>query len=98
MERGTRHAAPLVRLAPAVSRPIDRDVEPSQLPAEPPVLLPPAREIRLDYQQVQVAVRPSLAPRPRPEENDIGLGGSCREPASSLLDQSLIGHRHNFRS
>ena len=67
MEKGSWHAAPLVRLTPAVDDQIDCDIEPSQLPAEPPVLLPATREIRLDNQQVQVAVRPSLAPRPRPD-------------------------------
>ena len=92
MEKGAWHVAPLVCLTPAVDDQIDRDIEPSQLPAKPPILLPPAREVRLDDQQVQIAVRPSHAPCTRPEENDVGIGSSAarRRPASSIRASSVI--------
>lgn len=98
MKKGAGNAAPLVCLAPAIDDQIDRDIESSQLSAEPPVLLPATREIGLDHQQVQIAVRPGLAPCTRPEEDDVRVGGGRGEAAPGLLNQSLIGNRHNVRS
>ena len=98
MEKRARHAAPLVRLALPIDDQVDGDIETSQLPAEAPVLLTATPEIRLDDQQIQIAVRSSLTPCPRPEENDLGVGGSRGKATSSLFDQSLIGQRHNFRA
>ena len=98
MKKCARHATPLIRLAPAINDQIDRDIEPSKLPAEPPVLLSAAIEIRLDDQQVQVAIGPSLAPCARSKENDVSVRSSRSETASSLLDKSLIGHGHSLGS
>jgi hypothetical protein len=98
MKKGARYAAPLVRLASAIDDQIDCDIETSKLPAEPSVLLSAAAKVRLDDKQVQIAVRLSLAPSTRPEENDVGVGSSGGEPAPSLLDQSLVAHCHSFRS
>jgi hypothetical protein len=98
MKEGAGYATPLVCLALAIDDQIDRDIESSKLPTEPSLLFPAAREVRLDDQQVQVAVRPSLAPCTRPEKNDVGVGGGRSETAPDLLDQSIIGHGHGFRS
>jgi hypothetical protein len=63
MEEGAGHPAPFVCLAPAIDDQIDRDIEPSELSAESPVLLPATSEVGLDDQQVQITVGPGIVPR-----------------------------------
>jgi hypothetical protein len=98
MKKAARPPGPLVRLAPSINHEVDGDFKSPKLSAEPAVLLPAPAKVRLDHEQVQVTVRPTLAAYTRAEENDLRSGRSRREPTSSLVDQSLVGQRrHDLR-
>lgn len=97
-EEATRHSAPKVRLATPVDDEVDRNSEPSQLLSQPSVLLTAPGKVRLDHEQVEVAVRPSLTVSARTEENDFRTWRRRHEPAARLLDQVLPGHCHGLRT
>ena len=98
VKQATGHTTSLLRLATAVDDEVDRNSEPSQLLSQPSVLLTAPGKVRLDHEQVEVAVRPSLSMSTRAEEDDVRARRCRREPAPDLLDQVLVGHRHGLKT
>lgn len=96
MHEAARHVAPFLSLALAVDHEVDRNIEAPQLPTKSPILLAASIEVGLDHQQVQVAIRASLTPSARAEEDDVRIGSSRGKPASGLFNQSVIGDRHSL--
>lgn len=69
MKEAAGNIAPLVGLPPPIDHQINCHAEPSQLVAEPSVLLSAPVEVGLDDEQIQIAIGSRLAPGPRAEEN-----------------------------
>ncbi|HEX9966585.1 MAG TPA: hypothetical protein VGB06_01435, partial [Solirubrobacterales bacterium] len=97
MKEAAGHVAPFLDLALAVDHQINRYIEAPKLPAEPPVLLPAALEVGLYNEQVQIAIRTRLTPRPRAKQNDIRLRSGRDKPAPSLRDEGLFGQCHSVK-
>ena len=82
-------AAPFLGLLPAIEDQIDRYVEPSKRPAEARGLRTPAIEVRLDNDQIQLAVVAGT-PSAWPKENNFRPRRNLGQPASRFFDQGLI--------
>ena len=94
VKKAPRNSAPFVRLASPIDHEVDGHFEPSQLFAEPAVLLAAPSKVRLYDEQIQITIRPSLPASTRAEQDDVGTGRRRVQTTSCLLDQSLLGHSH----
>ena len=93
MDEAAAHVTPLLDTALACDDDVHRDQHVAQLPAQSHRLQGGVLDLRLDHEEVQVAVHASIAPAVRPEQDHAGVGWrGLRQPSASLLDQRLVEH------
>src|ERR1700761_7312897 len=70
VEQAAGHTTSLIRLSATVDDEVDCNSKPMHLIPQPSVLLTAPLKVRLDHDQVEVTVRPSISMGARPEQND----------------------------
>ena len=92
VDHGPANPSPLICVVRAEDDKIDRNADIAEGFTESHELRAAAFQIRLDDQQIQIAVGTTLAPRAGAEKNHGGVGGCRRETATCLDNQGLVSH------
>lgn len=72
---------------------VNRDAEISESLAKPHELSPATLDLRLDDEQVQIAIGMRVASRARTKQNYLGTRSGLGETATSLRNQRLVSHK-----
>ena len=90
MQRLADHASgnrsSLLRVLGTEDDEVNRDTEVTKSFAEPHELRPAALQLRLDNQQIEIAVGATLSSRSGSEQDHLGFWRGCGQTAGSLCD------------
>lgn len=87
--------APFLNMRGRYNDQVDRDAEIAEGEAKPHKLRSTALQLRLDDEQIQVAVRATLAASAGAEQDHLGVRRGCCQTAGSLCDEGVISQRRS---
>src|SRR5205085_9886970 len=92
VDHGSANPSPLICVILAEDDEIDRNADIAEGFTESHELRPAAFQVRLDDEQIQIAVGATLAPSARTEKDHRGVWSCRSETATGLGNQGLVSH------
>jgi hypothetical protein len=93
MHDGAWYATPFLGLAAAIDDQVNRHAEFAECVAQPHELGVAALDLRLDHEEIEIAVRASLSPGVGAKQDHLGVAArGIGQPLTSLLDHRLVDH------
>jgi hypothetical protein len=92
LTHASANLSPLVRVLGAEDYEVDPNAEIAESLAESHELRSAALQLRLDDEQIQIALGAAFAAGTRAEQDHLGVGSGCGQATGSLRNEGLIGH------